>query len=164
MSSATITVIQRAGLLSTTDETKTAIKFLGIDSNTATITSYPIKIPNVGTKYSYEVYLAFKCTGAPTTQVTNFLVWTNGTIATGLNITANSTQVADYIPPKNCLSDTGTRVDLADYVTGSRLSVSGTVTNINDLSDWLVLQLEVISTATQATEEAYTLSYSYDES
>lgn len=147
-----------------------------IDSND------PIPIPPSGTKYSRWKSLYLKCTGAPNTQVDNVQFYTDGSnFGTGITV-----RVGQQFPTKNSGSNTGYRVatpvdtailnnyagissvaDAFTYTSGSTLvgpSISeagAKITTTNQFTNYLILQMEVISTASPGnlTDETFTLQY-----
>ena len=147
----------------------------------------PIPIPTAGTKYSFWKQIYLLCSTAPVTQVDNIKFYTDGGgFGTGVELKAG-----DETPTKtNALNTgyevaTGTPGDTGDemvaahagltgstdaftYTTGSPLSVSiteaGNIINLqNETSDYVILQMEVISTASPGTLSSETLTFRYDE-
>lgn len=161
---ATIVVEQRSGLgYSATNVAKNEFYFLPIDSNVEEASDYPLTKPDVGTIYSYEVWLRFRCDVAPDSFCNNFKIWSSGSApATGQVITVNSNMVEVYIAPANSQSVQGNRANLHSYNSGSKLAIAGSLANIGDRSSFIVLQLEVASTAVNGIQD-YTLYYQYDE-
>lgn len=162
--------------------TITNLRFNAEDTNDQD-TNSPIVIPGAGTEYSYwkQVYLI--CTQAPDTQVDGVEVYTDGSLGWGTGFTV---KVGDGNQEKNSGSDAGYDVanaqtvmtnhthvaastDLFSYTSGSARSVniseSGNIINaLNETTDYLVLQLEVASTATlTGTKATETVTFSYDE-
>lgn len=162
--SATIVVCQKSGLgYSATTVSKNEFYFLSVDSNVLEPADAPITIPEVSTVYSYECWLFFRCDVAPSTRCYNFKIWTAQALQTGQNITINTTNVSAYIPPVNSQSANGTRANLTNYTSGSKLDITGELVNVGDISGYMVFQLEVASTASPGTYESYTTYYQYDE-
>lgn len=147
-----------------------------IDSND------PIPIPAAGTKYSRWKSIYMKCTGAPNTQVDNIKFYTDGgNFGTGITV-----RVGQQFPTKNSGTSSGYRVatpvdtailnnyagitsvaDAFSFTSGSPLSgpsitEAGSIINaINETTGYLILQMEVISTASPGNlaDETYTLQY-----
>ena len=163
-SPATIVVLKTYGSSgSPTEVTVTQPGLLSTDNN-ASPSSSPVVAPSVGTNYSYECWLRFKCTVAPDNSVTNFKIWSSGVaFGTGLTIKVNSDAVTSYVTPVNTVSTQGTRVDFSTRDSSSKITVGGTLTAIGDKSNFMVFQEEVISTATPGNK-SYTMNYQYDES
>lgn len=142
----------------------TAIAFRSNDVATySDFTSNPITIPAAGTNYSYEKWLRFRCSVAPTTQVTNFKVWgPNTQPGTGLTLYWGTT--ATGATPVDTDSTIATiRQDTNFYSSATAINVSGTLTASGQATDFLVMQLDVGPTATQGNMAQQTYNYSYDE-
>lgn len=153
-----------------------------IDSNN------PVPIPAAGTNYSYWKQIYLFCDTAPDTQVDNIKFYTDGSNF-GTGITLN---VGDQFPTKNNASDAGYEVatgtggttgdevtanhagissvsDAFSYTSGSPLngptiSEDGSIINaVSETSNYLVLQLAVVSTASPGNKTNETLTFQYDE-
>ena len=159
---ATIKLMCCTGTDAGTEAEVTGIMFRSNDSS-ATDKNNPITIPASGTTHSYEKWLRWKCTVAPDTQVTNFKYWgPNSQPATGLTIYVGTTDTG-ATPTDNDSTVATTRQDTNHYSSATALSVSGTLTNVGDETDYLVMQLDVDSTASQGDMPQQTHYYSYDE-
>lgn len=148
----------------------------------------PIPIPAAGTNYSYWKHIYLKCDTAPDTQVDNIKFYTDGA-GFGTGITLN---VGLQFPTKNNASSAGYEVatgtpgttgdefvaahasisssaDAFTYTSGSPLSgptisEDGNIINsINETTNYLVLQMAVINTATPGNKTNETLTFQYDE-
>ena len=142
----------------------------------------PIPIPTAGTEFSRWKQIYLKCATAPDTQVDNIKFYTDGA-GFGTGITLN---VADQFPVKNSGADTGYDVSDADAVmtthtditsstdaftftsgsplSGPTISEAGSIINaIGETTNYLVLQAEVISTASPGNKPDETLTFQYDE-
>lgn len=159
----------------------TNLRFNAEDTNDQD-TASPIVIPGAGTEYSYWKQIYLKCTQAPDTQVDNVKVYTDGALGWGTGV---AVKVGDGNQTKNSGSSAGYDVanaqevmtnhthvsastDLFTYTSGSPRSVniseSGSIINaLNETTDYLVLQAEVQSTATQGTKATETATYQWDE-
>lgn len=162
---ATIVVIKTHGAVGyETESQDTEFGLKTVDDHTTTPADAPVSIPDVGTNYSYECWMRFKCTTAPSNQCANFKIWSSGSaVGTGVVITVNSDAVNTYDTPVITDSAKGTRVDFATKGSGSKVSIAGTLVNIGDKSDFSVFQLEVGSTAAPGNIADQTVYYSYDE-
>lgn len=159
-----ISVIQKSGIgYSATNVGKAEFYFLSIDSNVEEPIDYPITIPDAGTVYSYEIWLRFRCDVAPSSYCNNFKIWVTGALGTGQNITVNTDNIVTYVSPVNSESSQGTRGDLIDYNAGNKLSVAGTLNDIADKSNFMVMQLEVQSSASNGSISDWVVNYQYDE-
>lgn len=150
----------------------------------ATIDSVaPIPIPAAGTNYSRWKQIYLKCTTAPSTQVDNVKFYTDGAgFGTGIAL-----KIADANPVKNSGASTGydvadvnttmasgghtdvtTITDAFTYTSGSprtcTISESGSIINaINETTNYIVLQMEVGTTASPGDLANETLTWQYDE-
>lgn len=139
----------------------TAIMFRANDS-VAVTTANPITIPGAGTAYSYEKWIRWECDVAPDNQCTSFKYWgPNSAPGTGLVIYAGTTDTG--ATPVVTDSAVATTQQDTNYTSGSELSIAGTLVNIDDLTDFLVLQLDVGTTAGVGDMTQQSHYYSYDE-
>lgn len=168
----------------TTEESLTNLRFNVEDTNDQD-TNSPVVIPGAGTEYSYIKHVYLDCTTAPDTQVDTMTVYTDGTLGWGTGFTV---KVGDGTQTKTSASSAGyypaatlgqavmtghdtvsASTDLFSYTSGSARSVSISETSnlinaINEKTDYLVLQLEVASTATATgTKSAETITFSWSE-
>ena len=155
----------------------------------ATIDSVsPVPIPSSGTTRSFWKQIYLFCDTAPDTSIDNLKFFTDGT-GYGTGITLN---VADQFPTNNSGSDagyevavgtigsTGTEVisahagvtsvtDAFTFTSGSPLSGptisedSSIINATGESSNYLVFQLDVVSTATPGNKTDETLTIQYDE-
>lgn len=142
----------------------------------------PNIIPSAGTTNSRWKSLYLKCVTAPDTQVNNVKIFTDG-VGFGTGITVN---VGDETPTKTDVSDAGYDVsdtnddpltnhafissvtDFFTFTSGSPKSVSiseaGNIINaINETTDYVVTQMDVINTATPGDLANETITWEYDE-
>lgn len=159
------------------------IRFKRADNATID-TNNPCIVPTSGTSYSRWKQIYLKCTGAPNTQCDNFKIYTDGA-GFGTGITVN---VADANPVHNSGATTGydvsdtddqamasgghtdvtTVTDLFTYTSGSPRTVTcgetgSKIDATNETTNYLVLQMETISTASPGDLTNETISYQYDE-
>ncbi len=159
---ATIKLMCCTGTNAGTENEVTGIMFRSNDSH-ATDKNNPITIPSSGTTHSYEKWLRWKCTVAPDTQCTNFKFWgPNSAPGTGLTIFVGTTSTA-ATPTDNDSTVATTQQDTNYYSQATALSIPGTLTAVNDETDYLVMQLDVASTASQGDMTQQTMNYCYDE-
>ncbi len=163
--SAVISVVQNAGHTYAGAEQEVAknISYLiTVDSATASKASYPMRIPESGKNYSYEVWIRCRCDLAPNSKCDNFKAWyDSGMPVSGYNLTVNSDTVSSYQEPVNTESARGTRIDFTTKTgTDNAIALSGDLEGIGDYTSWLVFQLEVLSTAqTGEFEVDYIIEY-----
>ncbi len=165
-----------------------AIRFKTADDATID-TANPVPIPSAGTVRSFWKQIYLFCDVAPDTQIDNLLFFTDG-VGYGTGITL---QVGDQFPTKNSASDAGYEVatgtigqdgnevianhagisavtDAFTFITGGSeltgpsISESGSVIDAaSETSNYLVFQVDVISTATPGNKPDETLTIQYDE-
>lgn len=118
------------------------------DSGILSKETNPLRRPDTGTTYSFEIWLRARCDVAPTTQCFNFKVWYDSGLPSGYTLTANSDEVSSYSAPVDVISTQGTRVDFTTKVSElNSIPLSGTLVNIGDYTSWIVFQLELSPTA-----------------
>ena len=156
-------------------------------NDNATIDSVDvIPIPSSGTNYSYWKHIYMKCATAPSTKVDNVKFYTDGgNFGTGFTLkvgtetpTKTHSSSAGYDPATGTPGTTGDVITDHDSVTGSAdafsftsaspktLSISETssqIDAINETTDYLVFQLEVIQTASPGDLADETMTIKYDE-
>lgn len=159
---ATIQLLACTGANAATENVVTGIQLRSNDSHLVDKNN-PIVVPTSGTSRSYEKWLRFKCTVAPSTQCTNFKYWgPNTTPGTGLTLFAGTT--ATGASPVNSDSSIATTQQDTNYYDSSHvLAISGTLTAPNDKTNFAVLQLDVASTAAAGDMTQQTHNYSYEE-
>ena len=163
----------------TVEASLTNLRFNNEDTNDQD-TASPITIPTAGTAYSFWKQIYLHCTGAPSVQVDNVQVYTDGTLGwTGCTVvsaddtlTHNSGSDAGYDPGQAAVlttHDTVTAVtDFFTYNSGSTqaiaISESGSVIDaVDEYTNYLALSLQVTSSATQGTQATETITWQYDE-
>lgn len=110
---------------------------------------------------SYEKWLRLKIATAPATAVTNFLFWTDGALDANLTLYAGVTDTG--VTPTASASSVAT-TDATTYVAGNKGTWdAASYSNENDLTDYLVLQLDVGANAAAGPITQETINYSYDE-
>lgn len=115
--------------------------------------------------YSYELKIVLELTAAPDNQVSNFQVWGPA------NRPNNDPYLTDYIgseamytQPVNTASSIATAsIHDNHYSPGTALALGGTLVNIGDQTEILVLQSKVENGAGKGDVPTSTFLYSYDE-
>jgi len=164
--SATIEIVKQTGAAPGSETSVSGIALKSIDDATTTAPNSPIVILDSGINYSYESWIRFKCTVAPDNQCTTFKVWGSGAAISGgtFKITLNTDSVSSYSTPVILQSSQGTRADFASHGSGSKVSVSGTLTDADQYTDFIVFQAEVFDTALPGNIAQQTVYYEYTES
>ena len=166
-----------------TDNGTNKIRFKAADNNTIDLVN-PITVPDTGTEYSYWKQVYLKCTAIEdATQINNVKFYGDGAVFDGATDVA--LVVGTVTTVKNSGADTGydvadaqaamtTHTDISasqdadNYTSGSPLTVPITETSsiidaTDETTNYVILQLEVGSTAVAGVVTAETLTYKYDE-
>lgn len=147
----------------------------------------PIPKPAAGTNYSFWKQVYLKCSVAPSSQCDNFKWYTDGGgFGTGIALkigtetpTKNSGSDAGYEVATGTIGETGIEMVTGHAgVTGSAsafgytsvapktvsCSEAGNLINaMNETTDYIILQAEVISTASAGTPSNETVTWKWDE-
>jgi len=159
---ATITIQACTGTNAATEATVTGITMRANDS-AVNDTANPIVVPGSGTARSYEKWIRFKCTVAPSTQVTNFNYWgPNAIPGTGTLLFVGTTDTG-VTPVVTDSSVATVQQDTTHYSLATALAITGTLVNQNDETNYIVFQMDVINTAEPGSITQQTHNYSYDE-
>lgn len=162
---------------------------LRTDATNTQDTTNPVPIVSAATKYSFWRHLYLKCTVAPATKVDNLKFFTDGGgFGAGISLNVgdefpvnNSGAVSqDYEKADGTIGDTGIELvtghshitgvtEAFTFTTGSPLSgpsisEAGALINaIDEMSNYLLIQLKVEDTASPGTKSAETVTLRYDE-
>jgi hypothetical protein len=143
----------------------TGIDFVSADNNANSLsnrTSNPVTIPASGVAYSYEKWLRLYVDVAPANSVSNFKYWSSqggsGGAGTGLTMIGQGSQGTYAQPSSTAHSGAGP----LPTSSGNEWDFS-TLSSTGQLTQYLVLQLAVASTASQGNMSQATVSFSYDE-
>ena len=148
----------------------------------------PIVIPTSGTNYSYAKSVYLYCDVAPSVQIDNVQVYTDGSsgLGTGVGVvigdqfpTKNSGASTGYIPATGTSGTTGNEIttfytgvttvsNFFGYTSGSTkalsISESGSIINLaGETTNYFILQMTVASTASPGTTANETATIQYDE-
>ena len=161
-----------------TEEVVTNLRFNEADDNVQD-TSDPCVIPGAGTDYSYWKHIYLKCTTAPSVQCNNFKFYSDGAamdtgtlIKVATNVVDNDTDYDQAAGTDEMVANhTGVdaSADVNNYTSGgSQLSITvvpgdNIVDAIGEETDYIMLQLEVTSTASPGQMTSKTLTVQYDE-
>lgn len=156
-------------------------RFKDADNNTIDLLN-PIPIPTAGTRFSRWKHMYMKATTAPDTQIDNVKIYTDGG-GFGVGITV---RIGDGVQANTLLADAGydvsdvanedmvnhdtvaTKTDFFTFTVGAPRSIGiseagAIIDTINEESDYAVLQMEVLSTASPGDLPDETITFEYDE-
>lgn len=164
-----------------------ALQFRTADNSTVDNLA-PIVIPTSGTNYSYAKSVYLYCDAAPSVQIDNVQIYTDGSSGLGTGVgtvignqfpTKNSGSSSGYIVATGTAGTTGTEVtafytgvttvtDFFTFNSGATkaltISESGSIINaIGETTNYFILQLTVGTTATPGTTANETATIQYDE-
>lgn len=132
--------------------------------------AYPVRIPTSGTNRSYEAWTFLYADSAPAGTINNVKWFTDGSIGYGTGLTLYAGTTSTYSQAAGTEGTTGNDSSVATttastYTTGSPLSVSGSLSNPFNakISSFVVLQLDVTSSASAGTKSAETITWRCDE-
>lgn len=147
---------------STTDKTSGTIRFKNADNATVD-TVNPMVKPTSGSDWSYEKWIGFNVTAGTYTSITNIKAYSDGTNGwTGVNLWAKAAS-STYSTPAEATTTTGYS-NFFGYTANGALTIgSGTYSSTGVKGNYLVMAMEVLSTAGSGTLAGETLTVSYDE-
>ena len=187
---ATINIKRWTGLIGS--PTKTSIDGANtvanaVDSHQAVAagSSSPIKIPTVGTNYSYWVCTRLAAATSPAGSISNLRWYGDGAANWGTGVGCNVSQATatngtsvgysqaigtpgttgTVLSTGNYPSLTGAPVDFTTLISSAPLAVVGSITNPNtgDFGNFVVYQLTVGTTASAGVTAQETFTWLYDE-
>lgn len=150
---------------------------LKTNDNTTIDTVDPIPIPAAGTKYSYWKTVTLWAETTPTGTINNIKLYTDGSgFGTGITTYVGDQTTSTYDQATGTPGDTGdemvaghdqitSKTNVFTYTSGSPKDVSGSITNPNTgrISDYVVLQMDVGTTASPGDLANETFTFRYDE-
>ncbi len=164
-----------------TDKTSGTVRFKNADNPTVDLVD-PLVVPTSLREYSYEKWLRLQITGGAFTQIDNLGAYSDGANGFGTGIKTwyhvHGTIIEPGIPDENndppqaLANEVGASptVDMADFfgaTSGSPINMdginAGPYTVAGHIGDFLVLVMEVETTAAQGLLTAETLTLSWDE-
>lgn len=144
-----------------TDKTGGTVRFKNADNPTVDLND-PMVIPSTGSDFSFEKWLRLNVSGA-FTQVGNLRFYTDGASGFGTGVNAFAKTEAVYATPDELTSGAG-YLDAFSYTSGAPLDLGvGPFTSTGDVGSYVVLGLEVESTAAQGTLTPETITFAFDE-
>jgi hypothetical protein len=164
---ATVNIKELNGASAGTPTTSTSARFCTTDS-AAPGTNYPLVKPSSGTNYSYIKTFYLNADTTPTGTINNIKWYTDGTIGwTGVTISVKTS--SSYTQATGTEGTTATAMsggtDASTYTSASPLSVTGTLSNpsTGKISDYVLMQAAVSTSAVAGTVAAETITWRYDE-
>lgn len=155
----------------------TNIRFKLADNNTQD-TNNPCVVPSAGTNRSFWKVIALYCTVAPDTAINNVKLYSDGALPwTGCTVYVGNETPASYSQATGS-GDSGNemvanyggggvitgKTDLFTYTSASTKSISGSISYVTGkITNYVVLQLDITSSAGSGVQPAETLTWQYDE-
>ena len=162
---ATVLINEKNGAGQTaTNKTSGTVRMKNADNSTVD-TVNPMVIPVSGSDWSFEKWFRLNISVAPAVNIANPKFYTDGANGFGTGVLLWAKAVTAYVTPAEGTVSTG-YINAFTYTSGAALSLDdalGPWTVTGDFGKWLVLLLEVASTATQGSLATETLTFSYDE-
>lgn len=132
-------------------------------------TTNPLVKPNSGTNYSYWKNVYLNADTSPSNAINNVKIYCDGAIGwTGCTLkigaTGTYTQATGTSGVTGNVSSVAT-VDITRYTSTSPKSLTGSISNPSTgrISDYVVMQVAVSTSAVAGTLTAETLTFQYDE-
>lgn len=169
---ATTSIKEVNGAGAGTPTTTTAIRLCTADNPSPGINN-PLFRPTSGTNRSFWKSIYLNADTSPSNVINNIKFYTDGSVgATGLTIKVGTK--SSYTQATGTVGVTGndassalsiTMTNAQTYTSSSPLSVSGTINypNTGRISDYIIIQAEVTSSATVGTVPSETFTIQYDE-
>ncbi len=164
---ATISVKQSVGA-GPTDTTITNLRFNTDDTINPGIVN-PLQKPAAGTNRSYWKTVYLNADTSPSNFINNVKIYCDGTIGwTGCTVYVGST--GTYSQATGTPGTTGTdssvaTATLSSFTSGAPKSLTGTISNptTGKISDYVVMQVDLSTSAVVGTLSAETVTWQYDE-
>ena len=182
---ATVQILRKVGVSPGTSTNITSIntRANAVDSHTVADTTYPIRIPAVGTNYSYWVTTRLNVTVTPAGTLDNLRWFTDGSNGFGTGVTckvakASAGADAGYRQATGTPGTSGTQLSQGNHsglddvpadaftkTSGSPYTLQGSLTNptTGEFGDHVVYQIEVADTTTPGANPSETITWRYDE-
>lgn len=164
---ATVVVKQSVGA-GPTNTTITNLRF-NTDDTVNPGTTNPLVKPAAGTNRSYWKTVYLNADTSPSGTINNVKIYCDGTIGwTGCTLFLGDT--ATYTEATGTPGTTGTdssiaTADITRYTSGAPKAVTGTISNptTGRITDYIVMQVDLTTSAVAGTLSAETLTWQYDE-
>jgi hypothetical protein len=159
---ATVLIREKNGAGETaTDKTSGTVRLKKADNATVDLND-PIPIPPSGTELSMEKWLRVNL-GGTFTQITNIEAYTDGGDGLGTGVDLLYKTAGAYATPQVPANNTGFSDIFAKTSASPIVLGAGPYSTGGDAGDYLVLLMEVASTAAQGVTSSETLTVAYDE-
>lgn len=160
---ATVQIIEKNGAGGTgTNKTSGTIRFKNADNATVDLVN-PLVIPGAGFDYSFEKWLRANVTVAPSTQISDLVVYSDGANGMGTGVEVYAKAVASYATPAEATAITG-YTDFFTYTSGSPLSLgAGPFTGTGEKGDHAVLISRCGTTAAPGVTGSENITLGYNE-
>lgn len=156
-----------------TDKTSGTIRFKNADNATVD-TNNRLVIPSSETEYSYEKWVRVNISAVPDVDVDNLQAYSDGANGFGTGVKVWYWTAASYVTPviptesnDPPLHSTVAGTDFFSKTSTAPIDLdaltTGPFTTTGDIGDFLVMAMEVESSASQGSLTAETLTISYDE-
>lgn len=142
------------------------IRFKQADNDSGTANN-PIPIPGAGSNFSWIKQLRFNAETTPDNTIDNLKFFSDGTNSFGTGVLMNVVASGAYTDPTvQQDSALGGTSDAFSFNSGSPLSLTGSINNPSTgaFGDFVVMQMEVQSTASQGNTPVEGFTFQYDES
>ena len=138
-------------------------------------TNNPLIKPTIGSNYGFWKAICLNVDVAPAVSINNIRFFTPGSLGwTGVILKGNSASAyteatgttgvsGDELTTIAYPSLAGAPVDSAGWLAASPLTVPGTLVNVSDKSDFVVLQANISTSAVAGTLAPVTVTFRYDE-
>lgn len=164
---ATVSVKQSTGA-GPTNTTITNLRF-NTDDTANPGTTNPLVKPSAGTNRSYFKTVFLNADTSPDNAINNCKIYSDGTIGwTGCTLYIGST--GSYTQATGTAGTTGddsavATANIESFVSGTPKSLTGTISNpsTGKITDYVVMQVDLTTSATAGTLSAETLTFQYDE-
>lgn len=132
-------------------------------------TTNPLVKPSSGTNYSYIKTVYLNADTTPTGTINNVKLYCDGTIGwTGVDLYVGSNGTyhqAEGTEGTTATVSTVATADIEEFTSGAPKSLTGSITNPSTgrISDYVVFQARVSTSAVSGTLSTETLTFQYDE-
>lgn len=171
---ATVLIREKNGAGQTpTDKTAGYIRFKKADDANVDLLN-PLVVPTSGFELSYEKWLRMYISVVPGTQIDNLRMYTDGSNTYGTGIKLFAAPIAAYATPVIPVTTNDppqhagtTFVDAFTHTSGSPRDMdnlnAGPFTSIGDMGNYLILVMQIATTASQGVKSAESLTFAWDE-